>query len=288
MLLIPQRLFRLESVHTILTDGASCILRKQMTEETSDRNSYIGTTVISYVRQGKQQIQNYDGAYVELPAGSFAILPKGIYTISDLIPQKGHFETLLFFFSDSVIDRFLSDQKVSVNTTGSSQWLHANTFNALEIYTETLLQLYSSTTVDGAAITELKLLEMLHLMQASGRVPNLCAFLANTRIGKTRNLLQFMESNYDRPLKVEDYAHLTGRSLSAFRRDFKQSFQISPQQWLRERRLEKAHGLLLEEKHSITEIAYEVGYENISYFIKAFKEKYKQTPKQFALARQSL
>ena len=40
-----------------------------------------------------------------------------------------------------------------------------------------------------------------------------------------------MEKNFDKPLKIEDYAYLTGRSLSTFRRDFKSYFEITPQKW---------------------------------------------------------
>ena len=92
-----------------------------------------------------------------------------------------------------------------------------------------------------------------------------------------------MESHFDKPLNVEDYAYLTGRSLSAFQRDFKDQYQLPPKQWLIQKRLEKAHQLLATQDHSVTDVAYEVGYENISHFIKAFKKKYLLSPKQFLI-----
>ena len=93
-----------------------------------------------------------------------------------------------------------------------------------------------------------------------------------------------MEKNFDKPLKIEDYAYLTGRSLSTFRRDFKSFYEITPQKWLKEKRLEKAKSLLQDRSLSVTELAYEVGYENISYFIKEFKNKFGQSPKQYILS----
>ena len=101
---------------------------------------------------------------------------------------------------------------------------------------------------------------------------------------KKRNVKSFMKENYDKPLKVEDYAYLTGRSMSTFRRDFKAYFDTTPQQWLKEQRLEKALILLSKQEMSVTEVAYEVGYENISYFIRAFKDKAGLSPKQYMLA----
>ena len=51
-----------------------------------------------------------------------------------------------------------------------------------------------------------------------------------------------MQKNFDKPLKIEDYAYLTGRSVSTFRRDFKASFSMTPQQWIKEQRLDKGIG----------------------------------------------
>ena len=92
-----------------------------------------------------------------------------------------------------------------------------------------------------------------------------------------------MKANYDKPLKIEDYAYLTGRSESSFRRDFKAQFDTTPQKWLKSQRLEKALQILHEKDISVTQLAYETGYENISYFIKAFKDEYGLSPKQYAL-----
>jgi AraC-like DNA-binding protein len=52
-----------------------------------------------------------------------------------------------------------------------------------------------------------------------------------------------------------------------------------PQKRLKENRLENAISILDHKETSITELAYEVGYENISYFIKRFQTKVGQSPK---------
>jgi AraC-like DNA-binding protein len=63
-----------------------------------------------------------------------------------------------------------------------------------------------------------------------------------------------MEKNYDKPLKMEDYAYLTGRSLSTFRRDFKAYYDLTPRQWIKEKRLEKAVQLFQEKEKSVTDV----------------------------------
>ena len=39
-----------------------------------------------------------------------------------------------------------------------------------------------------------------------------------------------MERNFDKPLTIEDYAYLTGRSESTFRREFKIKYGVYPQE----------------------------------------------------------
>ena len=95
-----------------------------------------------------------------------------------------------------------------------------------------------------------------------------------------------MNENYLKPLSIEDYAYLTGRSVSKFYRDFKSQFKNAPKQWLIDKRLEKAYQLLsIKTQSTISGIAAEVGYENIPHFIKQFRKKYGTTPKQLLIEK---
>ena len=92
-----------------------------------------------------------------------------------------------------------------------------------------------------------------------------------------------MNANFAKPLSIEDYAYLTGRSISSFRRDFVDLFGVSPKQWLIDKRLAKARELLTRNGTTVSQIALEVGYENFSHFVKAFHKKYGTSPKQFLM-----
>lgn len=89
-----------------------------------------------------------------------------------------------------------------------------------------------------------------------------------------------MKKNYLRNLRVEDYALLTGRSKSTFIREFKQLYNNTPNQWLITQRLDKAHEILTNSESSVTDVAFEVGYENVSHFISAYKRRFNITPNQ--------
>lgn len=90
-----------------------------------------------------------------------------------------------------------------------------------------------------------------------------------------------MLDNFQYHLKMEAFAKLCGRSLSVFKRDFNNQFHTTPYKWLKEKRLEYAKILLLENELNINQICYESGFKNNSHFIKVFKEKYNTSPNKY-------
>ncbi|MFK7935474.1 MAG: helix-turn-helix domain-containing protein [Saprospiraceae bacterium] len=62
-------------------------------------------------------------------------------------------------------------------------------------------------------------------------------------------------------------------------RKFKSQTSMSPKQYLRQCRLEKAKKYLAKgDYQTVNELAYSVGYENVGYFINQFKQLYGQRP----------
>ena len=90
-----------------------------------------------------------------------------------------------------------------------------------------------------------------------------------------------MNDNFLYNLKVEEFAKLCGRSLSAFKRDFRKVFNTTPSKWIKLKRLEHARNLLIETDLNINQLCYDSGFINSSHFIKAFKEQYHLPPHQY-------
>ena len=90
-----------------------------------------------------------------------------------------------------------------------------------------------------------------------------------------------MSENFLYNLRVEEFATLCGRSLSAFKRDFKKRFNTTPSRWIKSKRLEHAETLLTESELNINQICYDCGFINSSHFIKSFKDKYNLPPHQY-------
>lgn len=95
------------------------------------------------------------------------------------------------------------------------------------------------------------------------------------------DMLMFIQTNYQRILKVEAIAASGHVSKSKCTTMFKRYTKLSPINYLNEYRLQKARKLLQTEHLSITEISQRVGFNQLSYFVSRFKQKYGKTPLQY-------
>lgn len=95
---------------------------------------------------------------------------------------------------------------------------------------------------------------------------------------KSVSLQDVMENNFCFNLKLDEYAKLSARSLSAFKRDFETTYKTSPGRWLLERRLKHALHLITNLGKTITEAAFESGFENNSHFSRAFRQRFGYPP----------
>jgi len=75
---------------------------------------------------------------------------------------------------------------------------------------------------------------------------------------------------------------LSGKSKEHLCRQWKKAFNETPTQFINQQRLQHAKRLLLTTDMTTSEIAYEVGFGDISHFYRLFNKQYGQPPSQFA------
>lgn len=91
----------------------------------------------------------------------------------------------------------------------------------------------------------------------------------------------YIERNYTKEISIETLAQMTGFSVSHFRKIFTDIYGMSPKAYILSVRMENAKKLLPDLNLSISEIAEMVGYQNIFYFSRAFKNKEKISPNEY-------
>lgn len=96
-----------------------------------------------------------------------------------------------------------------------------------------------------------------------------------------RNFLKILEENFRRPLGVDFYAEklfMSSRNLNLI---CKNILQQSVSEIIETRKLTEAKNLLASTDKSVSEISFELGYNEKSYFSNVFKKKTGQTPTEF-------
>ena len=92
-----------------------------------------------------------------------------------------------------------------------------------------------------------------------------------------------MENLGDSDLSNDFLASELGMSQSTLIRKIKKLLDTTPNNYVNMRRMSVAAGLLRDSHgNNITEICYSVGFTNVSYFAKCFKEQYGVTPTEYA------
>ena len=100
---------------------------------------------------------------------------------------------------------------------------------------------------------------------------------------KLKKVLNFMRASYSKHITLDDMAKTAGVSPKYFCSFFKNMTSKKPMEYLNSYRVEKASSMLLTSDHSITDIAYSCGFNDLSYFIKVFKDFKGISPKQFRI-----
>ncbi len=94
-------------------------------------------------------------------------------------------------------------------------------------------------------------------------------------------VIQFLLRERNRPISLQEAANKANMSKEAFCRFFKLRTRKTFTQYLQQLRINEAQKLLLETDLSISTIAFRVGFENLSYFNRAFKSILGTTPREF-------
>ncbi len=98
---------------------------------------------------------------------------------------------------------------------------------------------------------------------------------------KLKLVLQFIQEHYQQGITVKELAELCHFSEYHFMRFFKRHMNMTSIEYLNQYRLEMASRQLAETNLSVTSIALESGFNNISYFNRVFKRKFGVTPMEY-------
>ncbi len=92
---------------------------------------------------------------------------------------------------------------------------------------------------------------------------------------------QYIEQHFYEDISLDKLCELSYMNKYYLVHSFKKFYNITPIQYVNQRRLEEACNLLRNTDHSVSEIAQIIGMSSQSYFIQSFKKVYKTTPNSY-------
>lgn len=149
--------------------------------------------------------------------------------------------------------------------------------NLLRLFQQLLEKIQQAAPGYHQIITGITL-QILGLVKAAARYQHLNADHTHQLVEETRFLLRESIQNPD---SIENIVKRLPAGYSKIRRDFKKITGQSPNQYLLNLKLDKAKELLADTNLTISEVSYQVGFESLFYFSKAFKIKNGVSPKVY-------
>lgn len=218
--------------------------------------------------------------------GQILFFQRGCYSMNESI--DANYRSLVFFVNEKLLKEFVGQHLDLFADTHEpvpeSLILSLDSSGTFQTFIQSLLPYFGERTPFLNELLRLKYQELLlHLLEIDSRSSTpgqLRTLLWSIYQGQKTDLDYLMSTYLLKPLSMSELARLSGRSLSAFKRDFESHFHTSPGHWIRRKRLEHAHFLLRNTGKNVSEVSMEIGYESVSHFIKAYKQQYGATPKR--------
>ncbi|TDE00127.1 helix-turn-helix domain-containing protein [Flavobacterium sandaracinum] len=251
----------------------------KMTNDVVKSKVNLSMNMFSFLQVGKKQVHFADTS-IAVNSKQSLLLKKGNWLWTELLDTEAIYYCKLFFFSEEKLVEFL--QK---HTKSGSPHKDEIPYFVIENddYITTFLNSLSVLSAASSDYTRRLLLVkfeeiMLYLLY---KYEQKFEFYLYSLISKEVSpFKKVVESNVHSNLKLEEIAFLCNMSLSTFKRHFAFEYNEAPGQWLQDKRLQRAKDLLQEGVLKPSDIYLEIGYNNLSNFSIAFKNKFGISPKE--------
>lgn len=237
---------------------------------------------LNYVISGKKDWTALEKTY-QVTQGEALFIKQGVYN------TKQYFENdycvMLFFITEDFIRRFIKSHKNLIKLNHAevpdNQIFPIDVGDSLNTLFISVFNYMNQGREIPKDLVEMKFNELIYNIALNPKNKDLVNYFCSLQQVEKSNLNTVMMKNFHCDLKLEEFARLTGRSLSTFKRDFKAYYNQTPGKWLNNKRLEYAKTLLENPELNINDVCFESGFKNTSHFNSSFRNKYNLPPNQY-------
>lgn len=245
---------------------------------------------INFIHEGSARFHiDYD--FFNSQKGDIILVrPNGMHSIHPIGSQEHHMETFQFhldMIGASIIDQ-VSLRYLQPLQNSYYKFIYRITSD-MEGYDEIkkcLFQIFDLSKKEGRhfeLLLKSKINELMYYLYYYKYVIKKSTEDVYRKNEKIRELIDFINNNYESDLSIEKLADFIGYSKTHFMTVFKQHTGTSCTEFVIKVRLSKACELLINSTSPILEIANKIGFNNLSNFNRQFKRYHNMTPSQYRL-----
>jgi AraC-like DNA-binding protein len=217
-------------------------------------------------------------------AGETVFFRKGAYIAPPHVEEN--LCLLVFFIPDAIVRETVRElapdlPRIDVLFDAREVAIRVNDDVALTAFIHAMTEYFSGIESPAEPLLRLKLKELITSILVGRNNPALASYFRSLADCEAPPLEWIMEANFQHNLSTAQFAQMCHRSLSSFKREFRNHFHTSPGKWLLERRLACAASLLRTTGINVTEVMLECGFEDLSHFSRVFKGKFGEPPSAY-------
>ena len=252
---------------------------------TPSNEQFIPNHTFMYLVAGSMII--YDGSKeYHIKRGDYGIGRRNYLSRYTKQTDNGDFRKIYIVFEQDFLKEFNETFKhEAIHKASNEAIIRLQKGKLIDNFVQSLLPYFNENGLIDGDFLNIKRTELLLVLLKTN--PALADVFFDFSAPEKIDLERFMNQHYKFNVSIERFAYLTGRSLSAFKRDFEKVFKATPSHWLVQKRLEEAHYLLCKKGKKPSDIYLDLGFENFSHFSFAFKKLYGHPPTQATTSRRN-
>lgn len=241
-----------------------------------DFEPFVEDHALSFILNG-EMIINDGFSETKFTKGELGFISKNQLLKTQKIPQDNKpFMGISILLPKEILFNYAKEHNIipKGNYTGKPSFVLPHD-SFLKGYFESLIPYFENPDALTKKLATIKTIEAIELLLTKTSMQNI---LFNFEEDFKIDLEAYMNKNYMHNIPLEQFAKLTGRSISTFKRDFQSIFNETPNKWLIKKRLDLAYFLISKKHQKPTDVYFDVGFVNFSHFSRTFKSEFGVNP----------
>ncbi len=267
------------------------VVRNSEADRQGVRSFETSRYALGYVLSGRKYLYTGDARW-EVSPGDIFFMGRGIHFVENIPARsKRGFEEIIFFYTPEQVGSIIANLTINYNLNTCldhtceecmrRDHVIAPGWPQLNQFFNSILEQVKAGFLENNSTLEMLSLSMLVYLIVDR--PESC--LRTRVLGSTDPEKELMERVMHEfiysDMTLDELAKRNNRSLSSFKKKFREYFGEAPHRWVVRKRLMNARLQIIQTNKTSTQISNECNFSNTSHFIKLFQKEYGLTPFQY-------